>query len=361
MIKKHHNSSAWLLALATVVSLVSCTGEDDLRPADGQQAIAFASATAEEESVTRAATALGHDFVVYGYKTMADNSVQTVFDGYSVKYNAGSANTSETNTKGYEYVVGAQTIKYWDFGASEYRFWGATAPADLTDPTYPTWNADGTSLAIPMKLSTTEPTEVLYSQLYRRVSPIKSDVVELQFKRPYAKMRVMFYTTDPLTGSGHQSLTHITFGGGTNSIVTDGSLVVNYPKSGNNPATGTAVESVAQSATSSQDNLSFNDVDLNATHGIASDNAVCAVPTGGTEWYYVMPASTGVTVPPFTMSLKLDGVTKTADVPSAYMQWLPNVVYTYIFKISATQLALSEVLVAPWKYGGDQDEEWKNW
>lgn len=65
----------------------------------------------------------------------------------------------------------------------------------------------------------------------------------------------------------------------------------------------------------------------------------------------------------FTLSLNIDGDSKTAVVPAAYMQWQPNTCYTYIFKITEAgkKIEIYDVLIEPWKYGGSQDEEWTNW
>ena len=52
-----------------------------------------------------AAGLLGNKFVVYGYKTNSDdtNTKSVVYDHYNVKW-AGTANHTESNTNGWEYV-----------------------------------------------------------------------------------------------------------------------------------------------------------------------------------------------------------------------------------------------------------------
>ncbi len=346
-------ASALFLVIVLDAALVSCRGENELPIDDTQHPIAFASVAAEQEAVTRATT-LGKNFTVYGYKTVNGNP-QLVFDGYAVQYTSGSTNTSEDNTHGYSYVQGGQTIKYWDFGASEYRFWGYTG--NNTD-----FKVDGTELTISgLTLSTTEPTgSALYSQLYHR-SPVSTEVVRLQYKRPYAKVRVLFYTTEELTGEDIIQLTGITFGGGEGSITTKGSMTITYPKSGSTSETISVTKD--SSSESTIDNLTFSNATLDKDHGTASNNAVIAVPTDDTEWYYTLPLSTVATAQPFTMQVSIDGDTKTATVPAAYMHWNPNTLYTYIFKITEAgkKIELYDVLIDPWKYGGSQNEEWKNW
>ena len=303
--------------------------------------------------MTRAATPLARDFMVYGYKKVGDQE-QVVFDGYDVRYQAGSANTSEDNTHGYYYVHGNQTIKYWDFSASEYNFWGATKALIEGKGSF-----DGTVLTISgLEQSVIEPAEnddQLFSALYHR-SPVSTDVVQLQFKRPYAEVRVLFYTNVTLTDQPFDNIkiTDITFGPESpNEIITGGSLQVTYPNSGVEP------ETYSTTTTASAVSLSFENVTLDHTHGTASNNAVTAVPTGGTEYYFVVPNNNDA---PFTLSAKIDNEDKTAVVPANFMNWRPNFVYTYIFKISGGKyMEFYDVQIDPWKYGGSQENEWKNW
>lgn len=348
------------IILSTLALVAACHSDevDNVVPdPNSGRVIAFVYQMEEESAIQQgrgshdmrrnAPTGLQHDFKVWGYKTMPSDEVQRVFSGYNVTYHPGTANTSESNTHDYEYVGGAQTIKYWDFGASAYRFWGATGG---------TFSTDGTSLSISaLSLATTEPTTPLYSALYLR-QPVAADVVRLKFKRPYAKVRLQFYTTDELTGSEAMPLSDITFGGGTGSIVSQGAMTVNYPYDG-------AAETITVSPQAYQNSLSFSPITLDATHGTASNNAVQAPPIGGTDWYYILPLSTAAVATAFTLSVNIDGDTKTATVPAAFMHWNPNTCYTYIFKITegGKKIETYEVLVDPWLYGGSQEEEWKNW
>lgn len=344
--------SSLLIVLTLTMVLGSCGGTDVLLPDSEQHAIAFASEEADEEVMTRASAPLNRDFTVYGYKTVS-GSAHVVFDGYNVTYTSGSAGTSVDNTHNYSYVNGStQTIKYWDFGASEYNFWGATG-GSFAD--------QGATLTInDLALSTTEPdptSTVLFSALYHR-SPVSTDVVKLLFKRPYTKVRVMFYTNTKLTNNAFDNIqiSGITFGPASpKQIITKGSLKVTYPKSGVEPET----YSTEASDVDKIDKLEFNDVQLDYEHGTASNNAVTAKPTDESEFYYVVPNDYTT---PFTLSAKIDGEDKTAVVPANFMNWRPNFVYTYIFKISGGKyMELYDVQIDPWKYGGSQEEDWKNW
>lgn len=331
-----------------VVTLASCSGEEEIRQEEVQVPINFASIADETEAVTRADQTLGRNFVVYGYKN-AGGTEQTVFDGYQVHYLANSAGTSEDNTHNYYYVgIDNQTLKYWDFSASEYHFWGATGG---------TFNSDGTELTISnLEQSVSEPnvTEKMFSSLYHR-SPVTRDVVQLHFKRPYAKVRILFYCSDAIDDGDKVEIGESTFGPeSTKQLVTGGTLKVTYSKTGN---TSEKLETVSNATTA---NLSFKGVELTHTTGTASNNAVLAKPTDETEYYYVVPYEYAE---PFILNTTVEGDGKTASVPAAMMQWQPNYVYTYIFKITEAgkKIEFYDVKIDPWKYGGVQEEEWKNW
>lgn len=144
-------------AATALVALASCTDDNfagDNSPNTSQStpdAIAFSSGTkaftrADHEG-SDAAGLLSNNFVVEGVK--GDGSTQTgVFDHYNVNWVTNTAHTTTSNTNDWEYVaqtkhahasIAAQTIKYWDYTASQYDFIAyskGTATAVYTgDPT----------------------------------------------------------------------------------------------------------------------------------------------------------------------------------------------------------------------------------
>lgn len=342
-----HALPSHLLWVVVVMSFEACDDEVTVPQTTQETAISFGGSEQEEEVATRAAAPLNHDFTVWGYKTV-DNAPQLVFNGYAVTYSNGTAHTTESNTHNYEYVGETQTIKYWDFGASEYNFWGATGGS---------FNSDGTELTISgLTLTTTEPKgAALFSSLYHR-SPITHDVVQLQFKLPYAKVSVMFYCSEAIDEQDKVEIGTSTFGPeSSDPIVTAGTLKVTYPRSGASPEKYTT--SIATNGAA----LAFDAVELTHTKGASSNNAALAVPKDGTDFYYVVPYEYPM---PFVLTTSVDGDSKTATVPTDYMHWQPNTVYTYIFKITEAgkKIEFYDVKIDPWKYGGSQDEEdWKNW
>jgi len=163
----------FLAALVAGTALTSCTSEDDLALSppevnnveDAYAPIVFSSL---KSNITRAdyegaaaAKLLGNQFVVFGYKGSktlwqdaddATNNIKkssTVFDNYLVKYIENTANTTESNSSNWEYVLSetgvpikhakdngivAQTIKYWDYSQTQYDFF-AWSTGDKT-PNY---------------------------------------------------------------------------------------------------------------------------------------------------------------------------------------------------------------------------------
>lgn len=124
-----------ILAMATL-ALVSCQTDDilDSNPGNGQNAnntaIRFDGEAGKMSRGTETdADKLNNKFVVYANKTIG-NTKTTVYNYYNVEWK-GTTTKSETNLQGWEYVGvtknnlndgGNQTIKYWDYTASQYDF-----------------------------------------------------------------------------------------------------------------------------------------------------------------------------------------------------------------------------------------------
>ena len=379
--------------ILTVMVLASCSGEEEILKEERQVPIGFDFVTEEAESVTRADVTLGRDFVVYGYKNVGGNE-QLVFNGYKVKYVAGSANTSEDNTHGYSYVDAAnnQTIKYWDFAASEYHFWGLSAEQGVAASF--TANNVIEIANLSLRVGEPDPQEVVYSGLCER-RPVSADVVTLGFKIPYTKVRIQFYTNEPIQSpKDNVSITNISFGPDpdavsplVNKVYGKGKVQVTYPLTTGCP--GGAEETVeVVDYSEPRDALVFKDVTLTSELGISSNNAVTApvdesdgfrldnmpgaslkisaTRAGDEPKYFYYPLPMGDKNPAFIMSANIDDdvnlAPKTAVVPANYMKWKPNFMYTYIFKITASgQIEFYDVKIDPWKYGGSQDVEWTNW
>lgn len=131
----------YIFLAASALTLASCTSDDFLGDTPGNvqsntSAINFDGGAGKITRTTQtgadAAKTLGNSYVVYGYKTVNDVPT-TVFDHYTIKWK-GLKDKTESNTQGWEYVgqnpnslssltTGAeQTIKYWDYSATQYDF-----------------------------------------------------------------------------------------------------------------------------------------------------------------------------------------------------------------------------------------------
>ena len=153
----------YLIIAASALALAGCSSDDFLGDGSGNgqnsAAIQFGGGTTKTHRATSTNTydlakLKGNGFWVYGTKHTADEDKtatndQAVYTNYYLKYKDGTANHTQSNTAGWEYVgvdnsnyrdnvtpnvTQAQTIKYWDYSATAYTFYAATAnPADVHD------------------------------------------------------------------------------------------------------------------------------------------------------------------------------------------------------------------------------------
>lgn len=155
----------YFLYAASVLALASCSSDDFLgeNSGNGQNAansvINFGGGTTKTTRATSNSTykigdLQNNGFWVYGTKHLtAENNTKTndqaVYTNYLLTYKNGTENSTQSNTRGWEYVgvdnkdyrtnvtpnvEQAQTIKYWDYSAVGYTFYAATAkPEDVKD------------------------------------------------------------------------------------------------------------------------------------------------------------------------------------------------------------------------------------
>lgn len=151
----------YLIIAASALALAGCSSDDFLGDGSGNgqnsAAIQFGGGTtkthrATSNGVYKIENLKANGFWVYGTKHSADEDKtatydQPVYTNYYLNYTDGTANNTQSNTAGWEYVgvdnsqyrdnvtpnvTQAQTIKYWDYSAKAYTFYAATAnPADV--------------------------------------------------------------------------------------------------------------------------------------------------------------------------------------------------------------------------------------
>lgn len=366
--------SAW--TMLAVVSCGSSDGDDPDSPTPNKPdtPIAFFAFQQDEQSITRAAGLEDEGittFTVYGYKNMeySDGSgtygdLQNVFPGYRVTWKANTANTTTSNSDGWEYVnkqTGSepeQSIKYWDWSAKAYRFFGLTQAAvqdavSWTETENPGGNpsfsatVDATTLAgisaapyfSHLWFSTGNPTNFPTRQFGKPV--------QLEFLQPFAKVRIMFIAADQTVVLADLISDDpvFTFGPTSpeNKIVLKGTFTVTYPLTG----TGTTETWTVTTATNGVERLALTESNYIDTK----------------YWYRVLPAKAndqGI----YKLMISVNGEEKPCYVPAEYMEWLPGYSYTYIFKIvDEGGVAFGGVISAytDWQTGKEADYSIYNW
>ena len=387
----------FFLYAASALALASCSSDDFLgeNSGNGQNASSAINFGGDAGKITRATSNTGSvvdmldgQFKIYGVKKESDGNLKSVFVNYSV-WNA-TANTTTSNTNGWEYVGAKnstnlgkgkislgnndQTIKFWDYSASEYRFVAGSpisaftydVPVPVADESKEIKSATITGLAGHI-IANESGTQLTTNPVYI-ADPIivpKADynkAVQFSFKRQQAMVRVGLYETIP----GY-SITEINFyeaGGskakdGNNIILTSGTK--DYFVGGSN-VSGTITYN--WTGTTPSYTYTYDDTNLTKSKNwyagkFEPHNALATVSTAvvaelygkdndmSTKGYFtVLPTPTATEAAPilikcdYTLSaddlsgetIKVTGAT--AAVPAAFSKWEANTMYTYIFKIS---------------------------
>ena len=368
----------YLLGLLFLAGLTGCSSDDSndaTTPEEQGTPIAFSANQSEESDPNTAAartrgangmtrgTSL-HDakideFVVWGYKNMEYSAgvydgKQQVFPGYEVDWQDNSATTSNSN--GWEYILTTkpdQTIKYWDWGAKAYRFFGVTTGAGGPNDaiagqtsftmTADARSADNNNIAAPpyfSKLWFSTGNEALYPT--RRFGK----PVQLEFMKPFSKVRFMFnysYEAESI------KLKDPSFKPTDNSkIDLKGTFTVTYPLEG----------------TATSESYAITNIDHSV--GLAEFDKEY-IPEGGAErevWYTVLPIDPSTPQGSYTLSVKVNGLDKTCVVPAEYMQWKPGFSYTYVFKITddgGVEIDMVLSAFTPWEVRESENYEVYNW
>lgn len=338
------------LMMLTAVWLGSC-GHDDATQDGGGEApaptsetpIVFSANEQEGQEVTRAggvasqadgvtrATNLGTvatTFTVFGFKNMGYveatstyTDAQTVFPGYTVNWQENTAGTSTTNSHDWEYVgqqlagQTEQTVKYWDWSAKAYRFFGVGTTYDKVEGSE---EGDNYKVIFRADARTDEGVAAIpyYSHLWFSTGNTTNDFqpfgepVTLTFLKPVAQVRFMFIFEDPADDRDNTDLDDIKFmPTNGNTIKQKGNLIVRYPLKGTGTEETFTVDAEATGITA------FTQDYIRSTQE---------------KWYHVFPCEDQGT---YTLNVSVNGLPKTAFVPAAYMVWKPGYQYTYIFKV----------------------------
>lgn len=415
-----------LFFAAAITVMVGCTNDNVVSenpefPVSGEMKPisfgSFAAATTRADYTGKtAADMLGDKFVVEGVKSNGTVATQeVVFDHYNVNFVENTANTTTSNSSGWEYVaqakhdhasIAAQSIKYWDYGKSQYDFIAYSAGS--ATPNY-TATYDNTKVQISaidaskmngvdsdsdgkidqgaytIKGKATELAKVYIADMvtaYRDESP--SDYqkeVEFKFRSLSAKVRlalyetvpgysvkdVVFYTSASAAATDGEAHLYTTGGDVFNE---EGTYVVYFPTTGSTNTSATDynkahVEFQPATSGTGQDKA-FGALDNFVSTEVAeaaddylgrSSNAATYAGTSGDHYYtIVIPNETGA-----VLNLKVDytlistdgsgeeiNVTgATAQVPAEFANWKSGYAYTYIFKISQNTNGVTNPTAGP--------------
>lgn len=381
----------YLIFAASALALASCSSDDFLgeNPGNVQNATTAINFGGEAGKITRGthtqnegspAEMLAGQFKVYGVKKKQDN-IEHVFPNYYV-WDVAAKNTT-SNTDGWEYVgkegdadLGTgkitldkdQTIKYWDYSASEYHF-VAGSPIDKfnlnPDPGQDITSANITGLAGHIEANDAEGTgTALETYPVYVAAPVKVEntgyqkPVEFNFYRQQAMVRVGIYETIP----GY-SITKINFYDAESTVSTKTNIILtsataDYFVGGSN-INGT-VNYDWTSATPSY-TLTYTDASHTKSKNWYAGKLTTLAKTSaetnvdilyGTDkdmstagYFTVLPTQAENASPilikcDYTLTsddysgeeIKVKGAT--AAIPAAFSKWETNTRYTYLFKIS---------------------------
>ena len=408
-------TAALMLAACSNDSII---GEGNEYPVKGDlKTISFgtkaAATTRADKTGGDAAALLGNNFVVYGFKGDG-SSKEKVFDHYNVNWVTNTANTTTSNTADWEYVAqdkhahaatSAQTIKYWDYTATQYDFiaWSkGTATAVyaagdynkdanvLITATTPATMTSSTGGAYTIKGKAENLAKVYIADLvtaYR--DPVATGdyqkEVDIKFRSLSAKIRVALYETVP--GYSVKNVVFYTdastvatdgkahlFTTGTDVFNEEGTYTVYYPTVGAANKSNTDYNKAHVAFTAETSGTAtvkdFGALDLTNTAvdketaeaagkvylGRASNEATYAGDNAANHYTVVIPNETGA-----VLNLKVnytlvstDGSGEVINVTGAYAQvpakfatWKSGYAYTYIFKISQNTNGKTNPSVGP--------------
>lgn len=381
----------YLFLAASALALASCSSDDFIGNNGGGQESATnavinfnggaGNITRTTSNKGEAQVMLDYQFKMYGVKkvTNGDNSTyQDVFKDYSLWYDN---NKTTTNTNGWEYVgntgnhgtgnanvTSNQTIKYWDYSSEDYRFVAGSPIANFTF-NKATTDGDGSIATATVKglaghikanaagtAITTNPVYIAEPIVVGKTDYNKT--VKFNFVRQQSKVRVGIYETIP--GYKIKEIHFYKDGSttaetGTNIILT--SSTADYFVGGK--ATGT----ITYDWTTPSYAFAYNGDDLvkqkdwyaGALTGV---QAVTSTETDADKFYgkdndrenngYFTVIPTPSSTNAAAILIKCDYILEsednsgetikvtgaTAAIPAAFCKWEPNVMYTYIFKIS---------------------------
>lgn len=364
---------------ALAICLLSCSTpeQDDLLIPEPQQgSISFGgnSGSWQDAPTSRAGETgletIEKSFRVWGYKNTGGNHTdgftdpQKVMDGYIVNWKqpatGGTGSWEYSGIKNQNLNNATQTVKYWDYSATCYRYFAfspeyAKVKTTLLQEGGNSTNQTGTTSEEGSTNQTDKASKVSFQIPFQydesaksSSTPYISDLwlsdnqnfgddkkygacVKLTFAPIVTKVRIIFKYPENITNI---SIKDISFQQTTGEVPTAGNICINYP------ITGTETQPVY-----SWETTQTGSINLSVPYEEETDKIHQTEERG--KWYFVPPIGKQGT---YTMTATIDGKTSTAIIPAEYMQWKAGYQYTYIFKITeaGTVISFSNLLVEKW-------------
>ena len=356
---------------ALAICLLSCSTpeQDDLLIPEPQQgSISFGgnSGSWQDAPTSRAGETgletIAKSFRVWGYKNTGGNHTdgftepQKVMDGYIVNWTqpaTGGTGSWEYSGIRNEELQTTQTIKFWDYSATSYRYF-AFSPANEKvtttllqeggNSTNQTDKASKVSFQIPFeyKEDATSSSTPYISDLWLSDNQNFGDdkkygaCVKLTFAPIVTKVRIKFNYQE----NTNVTITGISFKHTAGEVPTAGNICINYP------ITGTETQPVYSWETTQR-----GTINLSVPYEEEADKIHQT--TERKKWYFVPPIgnTTNKGQGDYIITATINGKTSTAIIPAEYMQWKAGYQYTYIFKITeaGTVISFTNLLVEKWK------------
>lgn len=408
----------YLLSMA-LAAMVSCsseefTGEQTVREVNENVAISFnldvpAITRAEDQTGSTAATTLGNQFIVWGEKNelttgAAAAATNVVFKNYLVNYTASTAYTTTSNTKDWEYVgltynnatysdtyssnvspltstasSAAQTIKYWDYSATNYVFTAVSAKgADITAGNVKITKTENSTSSYNkgytvVLTADADPTKLFFSDRQvitptagtnREAENAYGGNVRLKFRNATSQIRVGMYETIPGHTVKIDKFYYVNSDAPTfSTMTTEGrdAFYANVPNITTDKAVTLTVTYKSDASVKNQPSIAVagtgtgeagpnNYIKLGGGFFGTTSNPVylgtsATSPTWDKSGNYTLMFSQEANSQ--NLKLKVDYtltaedtgeeihvVGATAEIPYQYLQWKPNYKYTYLFKIN---------------------------
>lgn len=337
----------------------------------GSGAIAFSSNT---PAITRgsgadAAASLGYKFNVYGVKSVSSTysnvfatneySAEASYDAapYWVWYTTSTANSTTSNTADWDYVGAAgthgttdhlvtiesnkdQTIKYWDYSASQYEF--VAYSTTVGTPTITKYQKDGFTVT-----ATAAELAGLFIADKKTVLPANyRETVQFTFRAAGTKVRLGIYETIP----GYV-VKNVSFRPNASEFTatTDNAKLSGSFNGSSSSSSATYNVTYGPQAIFTQEGTTARSAFFDfgtfasASNEVGTTSITPMWASGSDDYQGVLPNTDNVgnmiLYVDYDLYNSVSGETihvkgAKAVVPQAYMTWKPNYAYTYLFKIS---------------------------